>query len=333
MNVPLDQALDWLRTRRVAVIGYGSQGHAHALNLRDSGVAVSVAQRPGPRYDAAIADGFSPVEIEAAVRDCDLLVLGLPDSTIGAVFADSIAPRVRAGQAIGLLHGFAVHYRTFAPPPTIDIVMVAPKAQGHGVRREFAAGRGVFALLAVAQDATGHAWDAARGWAAGIGCARAGVLETTFRDETETDLFGEQAVLCGGLNALIHAAFDTLTAAGYPPELAYFECCHELKLVADLVHEGGITHMRRRISSTALFGDVTRGTRIIDDGVRRRMAEILAEIRGGAFAREFLADAAAGNTHAQAQLAQDAAHPIEAVGARLRAMLTARAGDASRSDK
>ncbi len=315
-------SVEALRGKTVAVLGFGSQGSAHALNLRDSGCRVVVAQRPGgPRYDEAVAAGFEPRSIAQAVQQADVLIFGLPDDAAGEIHAREIAPHLRPGQTLGFLHGFVIHYRLIQPPPDVDVVLVAPKAQGRGVRAQFLAGRGVLSLIAVAQDATGSARATALGWAAGIGSHRAGLLETTFADETETDLFGEQAVLCGGLSALIRAGFDTLVAAGYPPELAYFECCHEVKLLADLICEGGITYMRERISSTARFGDLTRGGRIIDDTVRARMRDVLAEIRSGDFAREFLEDARAGGRRSSQLLARDRDHPLETVGRALRKLM------------
>ncbi len=317
-----------LAGRTVAVLGYGAQGHAHALNLRDSGAAVIVAQRAktsggaaNPRYATAVEAGFQPVEIADAAAQADLLIVALPDDGAPAIFEREIKPRLRPGQALGFLHGFVIHYQQITPPPEVDVVLVAPKGQGHGVRREFLAGRGVVSLIAVAQDASGRARETALGWAGGIGSGRAGVLETTFADETETDLFGEQAVLCGGLSALILAAFETLVEAGYPPELAYFECCHEAKLVTDLIHERGIAGMRERISTTARYGDVTRGPRVVDAATRARMGAILTEIRSGEFAREFLADSAAGAPRARALCEEQRGHAIEQVGAKLREMM------------
>ncbi len=321
-QIPSSEArLDALRARSVAVLGYGAQGHAHALNLRDAGCSVLVGQRPGRRAAEAQAAGFEVVPIEEAARRADLLILGLPDDAAGAIYAAQVAPHLRAGQTLGFIHGFAIHYRLVQPPPSISTVLVAPKAQGHAVRSEFLAGRGVLALVAVHHDADGRARETALAWAAGIGAARAGILETSFADETETDLFGEQAVLCGGLTALIAAGFETLVAAGYPPELAYFECCHEVKIIADLIHSHGIRAMRERISSTARYGDVTRGARIVDGRVRAEMQRILAEIRSGEFAQEFLAapqplrdvPADAGES--------DAAALLEAVGAQMRGLM------------
>ncbi len=314
-----DASVESLRNMRIAVLGYGSQGSAQAKNLRDSGCKVIVGQRPNSsRYGNAIADGFSPISISEAAKIGDLLIFGLPDDRCGEIFMHEIAPHLKPNCTLGFIHGFAIHYAEIVPPPQIDVVLVAPKAQGAGVRSLFLAGRGPAALVAVHQDATGNALKTALGWAAGIGAARAGILQTTFRDETETDLFGEQAVLCGGLTAMITAAFETLVAAGYPPELAYFECCHEVKLLADLIQAGGITHMRERISSTARFGDLTRGPRIVSAAVKAEMSNMLQEIRDGAFAREFLEDARAGAPLSRRLQEQGARHPIEIVGKQMR---------------
>jgi len=321
--IPPEQArLDSLLEMNIAVLGYGSQGAAHALNLRDSGCRVIVAQRKGgARFEAAVNDGFDPISLAEAVPAADMLIFGLPDDAVSTIYPSEIEPHVRAGQTFGFMHGFVMHYRQIAPPADVDVIMVAPKAQGRGVRSEFVAGRGAPALIAIGQDATGHARETATSWAAGIGADRAGMVETTFKDETETDLFGEQAVLCGGMTALIKAGFETLVEAGYPPELAYFECCHEIKLLADLVNEGGLTHMRKRISSTARFGDLTRGPRLATDALRREMRQMLNEIRDGSFTCEFLQDSAAGGTTADELLQRDAEHPLEAVGRRMRQMM------------
>lgn len=314
--------IDPLRGRTVAVLGYGSQGQAHALNLRDSGCHVVVAQRPGgPRFDAAVEAGFEPAAIPDAVNVADLLIIGLPDDVAPTVYAQQIRTHLRPGQTLGFMHGFVIHYQQIQPPPDVDVVLVAPKAQARAVREEFVAGRGVLALIAIHQDASGHARDTALAWAAGIGSNRAGIIETTFQDETETDLFGEQAVLCGGLTALIKAGFKTLVDAGYPPELAYFECCHEVKLLADLIHAGGITYMREHISSTARFGDLTRGPRLVGEEVRREMRRLLAEIQSGQFAREFLEDNRQGRKLSRELIERDRAIPIEVVGRALRELM------------
>ena len=311
-----------LRDQAVAVLGYGAQGHAHAQNLRDSGCRVLVAQRKSsPRYRAALGCGFEPVEVHECISQADLLIFGLPDEAAPAVYERDILPVLRPGQTLGFIHGFNIHYRQIVPAPGVDVVLVAPKAQGRAVRSEYAAGRGVAGLVAVHQDATGHALDTALGWAAGIGCHRAGLLETTFKNETETDLFGEQAVLCGGLTALIKAGFETLVEAGYPPELAYFECCHEVKLIVDLIYEGGLTYMRERISNTARFGDLTRGSRIIGGPVRDAMRDVLAEIQSGQFARDWIEENCQGLPNFKELTDADRVHHIEQVGATLREMM------------
>jgi ketol-acid reductoisomerase len=311
----------WLRAKTIAVLGYGSQGQAHALNLRDSGCQVLVAQRPGPHYQAAVEADFKPVSVPEATQAADLLIFGLPDEATPAIFEQDMRDALRPGQVLGFMHGFNIHYGRVTPPADVDVVLVAPKGQGRAVRNEFLAGRGVAALIAVHQDATGQARQAALAWAAGIGAARAALFETTFADETETDLFGEQAVLCGGLTALIHAGFETLVEAGYPPELAYFECCHELKLIVDLVYEDGITAMRARISNTARFGDLTRGPRVIGPQVRQEMRRILEEVRSGAFARAWVAENEAGRPNFKALTEQGRTHLIERVGAKLRQLM------------
>lgn len=311
--------IELLAGKTVAVLGYGAQGHAHALNLRDSGVSVIVVQRPNSaRHRAAVADGFTPVSISDATKRADLLIFSLPDEAAPQLYRGEIAPHLRDGQALGFIHGYNIHFKEIVAPPGIDVVLVAPKAQGRGVRSEFLAGRGVFALVAVHQDATGRALDTALGWAAGLGSHRAAILPTTFRDETETDLFGEQTVLCGGVSALIKMAFETLVDAGYPPEVAYFECCHELKLVVDLIHERGISGMRELISNTARYGDVTRGPRVIGPAVRTAMKQVLTEIQSGEFAREWRAETAAGKPVFNRLSAEDRKHPIEQIGREIR---------------
>lgn len=321
--VPNENAkLDGLRDKTVAILGYGSQGSAHARNLRESGCRVVVAQRPNSqRHASAVEDGFEPMSIAAAVRAGDLIVFALPDDAAPDIFDGEIRPTLRPGATLGFMHGFVIHYELITPPETVDVVLVAPKAQGRGVRDEFVAGRGVAALIAVHQDATGRARETALAWAAGIGANRAGIMETSFKDETETDLFGEQAVLCGGMTTLIKLGFETLVEAGYPPELAYFECCHEIKLLADLIHDGGVTYMRERISSTARFGDLTRGPRLAEGDLRDRMRSILADIRSRQFATEFIEDSRAGAPHARELSTRDAEHPIEQVGRTIRELI------------
>jgi ketol-acid reductoisomerase len=306
----------------VAVIGFGAQGRAHALNLRDSGVNVLVAQRaPGSSYQNALAAGFGPITITEAVQTGDLLIFGMPDESAPEIYREQIAPHLRPKQALGFIHGYNIHYGRISPPPNVDIILVAPKGQARAVRNEFLAGRGVAALVAVHQDASGHALKTALGWAAGLGCHHATILQTSFANETETDLFGEQAVLCGGLTALIKSGFDTLVEAGYPPELAYFECCHEVKLIADLIYEYGITGMRERISNTARFGDLTRGPRVIGPAVRQAMREVLEEVRSGQFAREWADQTRCGQPDFRRLTEADRGHLIETVGARLRKLM------------
>lgn len=279
-----------LNGRAVGVLGFGTQGSAHARNLRDSGVSVLVGQRSGGAGETAAREaGFEVLPISDVARRADLLIFGLPDEQTPEVYSEQIRPHLRPGQTLGFMHGYVVTYRLIEWPPRVDVVLVAPKGQGRAVRRHFEAGGGVASLVAIEQDASGNALQTALGWAAGIGSHRSAILRTTFREETETDLFGEQAVLCGGMSALVQAGFETLVNAGYAPELAYIECCHELKLVVDLVHAHGIQGMRRRISSTARYGDRTRGPRVIDEHVRQSLAAILAEIRQGRFAQELQA--------------------------------------------
>ncbi|VVM04454.1 ketol-acid reductoisomerase [Methylacidimicrobium cyclopophantes] len=311
-----------LQGRVFGVIGFGSQGHAHALNLRDSGVEVIVGL-PERSRSVRVAEelGFSVHRSAEVAERADLLFLAAPDLVIPDLYAAEIAPRLRPGQTLGFAHGFSVHYRTITPPENVDVIMVAPKGPGHIVRREFTQGKGVPALVAVAQNPSGKALANALAWAAGIGAARAGVIETTFREETETDLFGEQAVLCGGMTALVQAGFETLVEAGYQPEMAYFECLHEMKLIVDLMQEAGISGMRFSISETAKWGDVTVGPQIIDEHVRQTMRKVLGRIQDGSFAREWIAEARGGKKRYQELLQQGANHPIEQVGARMRSLM------------
>jgi len=314
--------LEPLRGKICGVIGFGSQGHAHALNLRDSGFEVVVGLHRGSKSrPAARAHKLAVLETSEAVRQSDIVFLALPDTKMPKIFVKQIAPYLRRGQTLLFAHGFTVVYRTVIPPRNVDVVMVAPKGLGQMVRREFKAGRGVPALLAVENDFSGQARALAFAWAKAIGCARAGVIETTFREETETDLFGEQAVLCGGTSALIRAGFDTLVAAGYPPELAYFECLHELKFIVDLIYEAGLAGMRRLISDTAKWGELTVGPKIIDQTVRKHMSTALRDIRSGKFAREFIREMRTGARRRADLLREAEAHPIEKVGARLRGLM------------
>ncbi|MDH4176018.1 MAG: ketol-acid reductoisomerase [Thermoleophilia bacterium] len=313
---------------KVAVIGYGSQGHAHALNLRDSGVQVEVGLRAGsPSGEEAQAAGLAVAPIEEAVRGAQLVSILLPDQVQPRVWDESIAPAIDAGAAVLFAHGFNVLYGRVAPGAGHDVVMVAPKGPGHVVRRLFTEGYGTPALIAVQQDASGGARELALAYATGIGAGRAGILETTFKEETETDLFGEQAVLCGGTAELIRAGFETLVDAGYQPEVAYYECLHELKLIVDLIWEGGLSHMRWSCSDTAEFGDYTRGPRVIDEHVREEMSRILADIQSGAFAREWIEDMDNGEARLKAMRAEAATTTLETVGAELRSLMH-RAGDA-----
>ena len=305
-----------------AVIGYGSQGHAHALNLRESGAAVIVGLRPGGKsWQKAKAQGLDVRPVAEAVEAAQVIMLLVPDQDTRTVYEKDVAPMLHGGKTLMFAHGFNIHYGEITPPPAVDVSMVAPKSPGHLVRSEFEAGRGVPALVAVHQDPSGEALANALAYAAGIGCTRAGVLETSFREETETDLFGEQAVLCGGVTALVKAGFETLTAAGYRPEMAYFECLHELKLIVDLMYRGGLQFMRHSISDTAEYGDYTRGPEVITEETRAAMQKILREVRDGSFAREWLAESRAGRPNFERLRQVDREHEIERVGAQLRAMM------------
>ncbi len=311
-----------LLSGKVAVVGYGSQGHAHALNLRDSGVDVCVGLREGsPSWAKAEADGLTVRAVADAARGAQLVAILLPDQVQPKVWADEIEPSLEPGAAVLFAHGFNVHYGRIAPAPGHDVIMVAPKGPGHIVRRLFTEGYGTPALVAVAQDASGRARDLALAYGTGIGAGRAGMLETTFMEETETDLFGEQAVLCGGVSELIRLGFETLVEAGYQPEIAYYECLHELKLIVDLIYEGGLAGMRYSISDTAEFGDLTRGPRVIDDHVRDNMRRLLADIREGAFAQEWIAEMEAGEPRLQELRSKAAAEQIETVGRQLRSLM------------
>ena len=308
--------------RKVAVIGYGSQGHAHALNLRDSGVDVRVALRDGSSSKTkAEAAGLRVTSIADAAREADVIMMLAPDTEMQAIYKADIEPNLKSGDAILFAHGFNVRFGLIAAPEGVDVAMVAPKGPGHLVRRTYEGGGGVPALIAVAQDATGKARDLALSYADAIGATRAGVLETTFAEETETDLFGEQVVLCGGLTSLIQAGFETLVDAGYQPESAYFECLHEVKLIVDLMYEHGISGMRYSISDTAEYGDLTRGPRVINSAVREEMKKILEEIQTGRFAEEWIAENKAGRPRYRQLQEEGRAHPIEKVGGELRAMM------------
>ncbi len=311
-----------LARRTFAIIGYGSQGHAHALNLKESGARVIVGLRAGGgSWDRARAAGLDVRSVAEAADAADTIMLLVPDQDMRTVYESGVAARLDAGKTLMFAHGFNIHYGEITPPAGVDISLVAPKSPGHLVRSEFQAGRGVPGLVAVHQDASGEALADALAYAAGIGCTRAGVIQTSFREETETDLFGEQAVLCGGVTALVKAGFETLTDAGYRPEMAYFECLHELKLIVDLMYRGGMQFMRYSISDTAEYGDYTRGPRLITAETRAEMRRILAEIRDGSFAREWLAENRAGRVSFERLRQEDRDHEIERVGKALRAMM------------
>src|SRR5687768_1932566 len=281
-----DAPIDALKGKTVGVVGFGSQGHAHAQNMRDSGLKVIVANRKDSANGRlAIEKGFDPMTVEEAVQAADLAIITLPDEVQPEVYNKSIAPHLKAGKTLGVTHGFNVHFKTIVPPKEVDVILVAPKGPGHLVRSEFEKGGGVPCLLVVHQDASGKARATALAWANGIGGARSGIIETTMKDECETDLFGEQAVLCGGLSALIKAGVETLTEAGYPPEMAYFECVHEVKLIVDLIYQGGLDYMRYSVSNTAEYGDLTRGPRVVNAQTKAEMKKILAEIQSGQFAK------------------------------------------------
>jgi len=317
-----DAPLQPLEDRTVAVIGYGSQGHAQAQNLRDSGVNVLVGLYEGSRsWAKAEQDGLRVRTVAKAVAEADVVHILIPDETQARVYREEIAPDLRPGMALGVSHGFSIHFHQIVPSPDVDVFMVAPKAPGHLMRRMFVEGQSVPALLAIHQNATGQAKPLALAYARGIGCTKAGVIETTFREETESDLFGEQAVLCGGVTELVKAGYDTLVEAGYQPEIAYFECLNELKLIVDLLYEGGLGWMRFSISNTAEFGDLTRGRRIITEVTRQEMRRLLREVQDGTFAREWILENQAGRPVLEARRREEAQHPIEEVGRRLRAMM------------
>jgi ketol-acid reductoisomerase len=311
-----------LAGRRIAVLGYGSQGRAQALNLRDSGFDVVLGLRPrGPSWQQAQQDGWKPETPAEAVAAADLVAMLAPDMAQPQLYRESVQPRLRAGAMLMFSHGFNIHYRQIQPPANVDVALVAPKGPGKIVRTQYEQGRGVPCLLGIHQDATGKAHERALAYAYGLGGTRAGVIETTFGEETETDLFGEQAVLCGGVTELITAAWETLVEAGYQPEVAYFEVLHELKLIVDLIHEGGFARMHQYVSETAKYGDLTRGSRVIDAHVRESMRKILGEVRSGAFAREWIAENQNGRPRYNELLAKDLRHPIEIIGKELRARM------------
>ena len=325
MRVYYDRDADanLIKARKVAVIGYGSQGHAHAANMRDSGVAdVAVALREGSASAAkAEAAGFPVMSVADAARWADVMMMATPDELQADIYTAHLAPHMKEGAALAFAHGLNIHFGLIEPRADLDIFMIAPKGPGHTVRSEYARGGGVPCLVAVAQDASGNALEIALSYASAIGGGRAGVIETTFKEECETDLFGEQAVLCGGITSLIAAGFETLVEAGYAPEMAYFECLHEVKLIVDLIYEGGIANMRYSISNTAEYGDYTRGPKIIDDHVKRSMKKVLADIQSGRFAGEWMSECRVNQPSFKAMRRMAAEHPIEDVGGRLRAMM------------
>jgi ketol-acid reductoisomerase len=317
-----DADLKVFKGRKVAIVGYGSQGHAQAQNLRDSGVDVIVAELAGTaNYKLAVKHGFKPVSAAKAAKDADVIQILAQDNLQAELYKNEIKDNLKKGKTLVFSHGFNIHYNQIVPPADIDVVMVAPKGPGHLVRREFERGAGVPSLIAVYQDPSKKAKQLALAYAKGIGATRAGVIETTFEEETETDLFGEQAVLCGGASELVRAGFDTLVEAGYQPEIAYFECLHELKLIVDLMYEGGISNMRYSISDTAEYGDITRGRRVINEETREEMRVILDEIQSGEFAREWILENMAGRPVYSAVKRIDSEHLIEQVGKKLRSMM------------
>ncbi|MGL4772861.1 MAG: ketol-acid reductoisomerase [Clostridium sp.] len=318
-----DTNLSLLDGKKVAVVGYGSQGHAHALNLHESGVDVVVGLYEGSKsWERAEAAGLKVATVENAAKEADVIMILLPDEKQAKIYKEQIAPNLVAGNALVFAHGFNIHYTQIVPPADVDVFMVAPKGPGHMVRRTYTEGSGVPCLIAVYQDATGQAKDLALAYANGVGGARAGILETTFKDETETDLFGEQAVLCGGCTALIKAGFETLVEAGYAPENAYFECLHEMKLIVDLLYQGGMSMMRYSISDTAEYGDYMIGNRIVTEETKKEMKKVLAEIQDGTFARNWLMENMVGRPNFNAVRRMESEHQIEKVGQELRGMMS-----------
>ncbi|WP_404451282.1 ketol-acid reductoisomerase [Virgibacillus necropolis] len=310
-----------LQEKKIAVVGYGSQGHAHALNLRESGYDVVVGLRPGKSQEKAEDDGFTVLSVAEAVSEAEVVMVLLPDELQPSVYHESIKPNLKAGNAIAFAHGFNVHFNQIVPPSDVDVFLVAPKGPGHLVRRTYEEGAGVPALYGVYQDVTGNAKELSLAYSQGIGAARAGVLETSFQEETETDLFGEQAVLCGGVTSLIKAGFETLTEAGYQPEVAYFECMHEMKLIVDLLYEGGLENMRYSVSDTAQWGDFVSGPRVINNETKDRMKEILADVQSGEFAKGWILENQANRPKFNATNARENQHQIEKVGRELRELM------------
>ena len=318
-----DANLDILNDKTVGVLGYGSQGHAHALNLKDSGINVMVGLYEGSKsWAAAEAEGLSVGSALETARESDIIMMLVPDHSMSTVYKESVQPELTSGKTLMFAHGFNIHYQTILPPKTVDVSMVAPKAPGQRVREVFQKKAGVPGLLAIHQDVSGMAHEIGMAYAKGVGCTRAGVLETTFKEETETDLFGEQSVLCGGVTALIKAAFETLIEGGYQPESAYFECMHELKLIVDLLYQGGMEYMRYSVSDTAEYGDYSRGPVVIDDQVKKNMKKVLETIQDGTFAREWIAENDEGRPRFNQLRKENSQHPIEEVGKELRGMMS-----------
>src|SRR5512147_2102261 len=317
-----DADLSLVKGKKVTILGYGSQGHAHSLNLHDSGVKVTVGlRRDGASWDKAKKAGLNVREVADAIKGSDFVMMLMPDEHIAKVYREEVEPNIKKGATLAFAHGFNIHYGQVVPRADLDVVMIAPKAPGHTVRSTYAAGGGVPMLIAIAQDCSGKAHSLALSYAAAIGGARAGVIETTFREETETDLFGEQVVLCGGLVELIKAGYETLTEAGYAPEMAYFECLHEVKLIVDLIYEGGIANMNYSISNTAEYGEYTRGPRVVTSETKAAMKRVLEDIQSGRFARDWMLENKVGQASFKAMRARTAGHPIEQVGEKLRAMM------------
>jgi ketol-acid reductoisomerase len=316
-----DAKLNVLKKKKICIVGYGSQGHAHANNLRESGMDVIVAETKGSNWDKAAAAGFKVMTAAEAAKKADVMMMLVPDEYAADIYKTEVAPNIRKGSSIGFAHGFNIHYGQVVPPQDLNVFMVAPKGPGHLVRSEYTKGSGVPCLIAIYQDPSKNTKDIALAYASAIGGGRAGIIETTFKEETETDLFGEQVVLCGGLTSLIQAGFETLVEAGYTPEMAYFECLHEVKLIVDLIYEGGISTMRYSISNTAQYGDLTRGPRVVTDETKKEMKKILGEIQDGSFAREWLLECKVNKPVFNALTRKGEEHQIEEVGGRLRAMM------------
>ena len=318
-----ETSLESLKNKKIAILGYGSQGHAHALNLKESGMDVIIAEvKGGAAWDKARSAGFEVLEAADAVKSANVIMVLLPDQIQKKVYDEAIAPNLKEGDTLVFAHGFNIHYKQIVPPANVNVMMIAPKGPGHLVRRTFTEGSGVPCLIAIHQDPSGDTKEVALAWAKGIGGTKAGVIETNFKDETETDLFGEQAVLCGGSAELIKASFDTLVEGGYPPELAYFECMHELKLIVDLYYEGGLSRMNYSVSDTAEYGGMTRGKKVITDETRQTMREILKDVQNGTFAKEWLAEYADGQPNMNRLREETKNHQIEIVGAKLREMMS-----------